>query len=403
MCKYSCKSKPTIENHKKKTHGNTAQVRIGGKKRHLTSFNCGVCQSTFDSKHKLDKHAKEQHNVEEDETPSSPARKAQKPEDLDQRIEEEKVADEIMEDDREETIITKGVDNKEEMEEMKKRVENTNRQNYEIQQKFSQLENERNYYKEQVEKATKYVNDLNFEHQKILKEKDDDINLLKTELEKYNNLEDINVTNSEAITISIKCRECDYRGKSEGDLKEHHRKECSEALINKLLQEEHVQIAEVSVAPKEASHPQSQVDECVTNVRCAGNCKHVTSHQDPNHGEINKVTCYDCKKQFKDKVSMMDHKRDSDHPSKRKCNRLPDCEKGSQCWFVHSGQVRPQTPSRAQSNPTVLTCRDCEQVFSDRNDLMFHKKRAHPSNIMCSNFLNGFVEEVWKEVWKDPK
>ena len=121
LCKYSCKSKPTIENHKKKTHGNTAQVRIGGKKRHLTSFNCGVCQSTFDSKHKLDKHAKEQHNVEEDETPSSPARKAQKPEDLDQRIEEEKVADEIMEDDREETIIPKGVDNKEEMEEMKKK------------------------------------------------------------------------------------------------------------------------------------------------------------------------------------------------------------------------------------------------------------------------------------------
>ena len=141
---------------------------------------------------------------------------------------------------------------------------------------------------------------------------------------------------------------------------------------------------------KETGQKQSQVDECVTNVRCEGNCNHVSNHKVPNHEEITQVTCYDCKKQFKDKATMMDHKRDSDHPSKRKCNRLPDCEKGSKCWFVHSGQVRPQTSSRAPANSTVLTCRDCEQVFSDRNDLMFHKKRAHPSNIMCSNFLNGY-------------
>ena len=164
--------------------------------------------------------------------------------------------------------------------------------------------------------------------------------------------------------------------------------------------------------PKESGHQQSQVDECVNNMRCEGNCNHVTRHKEPNHGEITPVTCYDCKKQFKDKATMMDHKRDSDHPSKRKCHRLPDYEKGSLCWFVHSVQVCPQTPSRAPAHPTVFTCRDCEQVFCDRNDLMFHKKRAHPSNIMCSveevylvNFVGGAMtsSRPLPQMWKDLK
>ena len=101
------------------------------------------------------------------------------------------------------------------------------------------------------------------------------------------------------------------------------------------------------------------------------------------------ATCYDCKQQFKDKVTMMDHKRASDHPSKRKCNRLPDCKKGNLCWFVHSGQGSPQPTSRAPVQPTRMTCRDCEQVFSDRNELMFHKKRVHVSNIVCKYYLEG--------------
>ena len=137
-------------------------------------------------------------------------------------------------------------------------------------------------------------------------------------------------------------------------------------------------------------HPPVQVDECVINVRCEGNCEHVTCHKETTHEQEQKVTCYDCKQQFKDRVSMMDHKRDSDHPSKRKCNRIPDCERGLLCWFVHRDNVPPQLSSRAPTQPTNYTCRDCEQVFSDRNELMFHKKRAHPNNIMCSNFLNGY-------------
>ena len=95
-------------------------------------------------------------------------------------------------------------------------------------------------------------------------------------------------------------------------------------------------------------------DECVVNVRCEGNCEHVTCHEEINHSDENRaegqpkttqvekeipVRCHNCKEQFKDKVTMMDHKHDSDHPSKRKCNKFPDCERAKECWFVHHIEV----------------------------------------------------------------
>ena len=83
---------------------------------------------------------------------------------------------------------------------------------------------------------------------------------------------------------------------------------------------------------------------------------------------------------------MMDHKRDSDHPSKRKCNQFPDCAR-PRCWYVHP------TPGTEEASPTqpqkILTCITCQNEFSDRNELMHHKKREHPNNIICKYFLNG--------------
>ena len=89
---------------------------------------------------------------------------------------------------------------------------------------------------------------------------------------------------------------------------------------------------------------------------------------------------------------MMDHKRDSDHPSKHKCYKIPECERGDKCLYVHGKQIVQQgTHRKAQANPT-FACNVCEQAFTDRNIMIFHKKRVHPSNTMCSNFLNGYCQ-----------
>ena len=138
-------------------------------------------------------------------------------------------------------------------------------------------------------------------------------------------------------------------------------------------------------------HPPVTVDECVENVSCEGNCEHVKCLTKTTWVENRKpVTCHDCKNKFKDKVAMMNHKRDSDHPSKKKCNKFPDCERAEECWYMHRTEMLPQISKRTSQEATHLACNVCEQIFNQRNELMFHRKRAHPSNIVCRNFLAGY-------------
>ena len=128
---------------------------------------------------------------------------------------------------------------------------------------------------------------------------------------------------------------------------------------------------------------EKEVDECIQNARCEGNCAHVECQLEPTN-DLNepKVTCHNCKENFRDKVTMMDHKRDSDHPSKRKCNKLPDCERGSECWFVHNINKSPQANIREQS----LSCNTCHNNCGII-DLMFNKKKEHPE--MFTKFQEG--------------
>ena len=156
------------------------------------------------------------------------------------------------------------------------------------------------------------------------------------------------------------------------------------------VRQEEVGQEERGAQQEEARQEEREVDECVDNVRCEGNCEHVECHTNIEHQASPEVTCYDCKNKFKDKIAMMDPKRDSDHPSKRKCNQFPDCERGVRCWYRHIGQVSPQVVQRTGTQATSFTCKDCEQVFNSKNELMFHKKRAQTSNIICTNFLNGY-------------
>ena len=84
---------------------------------------------------------------------------------------------------------------------------------------------------------------------------------------------------------------------------------------------------------------------------------------------------------------MMDHKRDSDHPSKKKCN-APDCQR-PKCWYVHTAQIISNSPRENPREQPRFICKNCQNEFSDRNELMHHRKREHPSNIICKYFLSN--------------
>ena len=83
----------------------------------------------------------------------------------------------------------------------------------------------------------------------------------------------------------------------------------------------------------------------------------------------------------------MDHKRDSPHPSKKKCNQH-DCQK-SKIWYVHTTLMPTSKDKINQQDIQRFTCKTCQNYFIDKNYFMHHRKREHLSNMMCKFFLSN--------------
>ena len=344
-------------------------------KRQVTYFSCDVRRSTFDSKHKVKKHIKEQHGKEEEDTPPSPARKSQKPDNLDQRIEDNDnlVADEqsnteeegekMHEDEPEQNHEDKPKE--EEINELKNRITNGNL-------KLLQLEADCKFLREETTLKIDNLNKINSQSKAkileltcIIRQKDAEIENYKSQRPTIKAAPVENRTADNTAEYSIKCNECNFTGRTMHDVEEHKRTECSEALIQRLIEEDSESRGtgvreEEEAALEGGEHPPVQVDECIQNVSCEGDCQHKScGNRITQKPEEHKVTCNSCKQKFRDKNTMMDHKRDSDYPSKHKCNKFPECERGVQCWYVHGKQIVQQgTHRKAQANPT-FACNVC--------------------------------------------
>ena len=101
-----------------------------------------------------------------------------------------------------------------------------------------------------------------------------------------------------------------------------------------------------------------QVDECVENIHCSGNCEHIgckiieceecsfktdserrlESHVRGAH----RIICFTCKDAFKTFSEMIEHRR-LNHPSTKKCSNFPNCERGDLCLYIHEGAINDVT------------------------------------------------------------
>ena len=61
---------------------------------------------------------------------------------------------------------------------------------------------------------------------------------------------------------------------------------------------------------------------------------------------------------------MMDHKRDSDHPSKKKCNQH-DCQK-SKYWYVHKTLMQTSNDVINQQDIQRFICKTCQNHLMDK-------------------------------------
>ena len=84
---------------------------------------------------------------------------------------------------------------------------------------------------------------------------------------------------------------------------------------------------------------------------------------------------------------IMDHKKDSDQNSKKKCNK-PDCQK-SNCWYVQMTLMPTSNDVLHQQDIKRFTCKTCQNNFFGQNELVHHRKREHPSKIRCKYFLTN--------------
>ena len=384
-CEFECKSKPTLSNHRRKMHGSIGKslAKTEPKKRQAQHFTCLECQSTFASKIQLKKHVKDQH-VEEEDLEHSPPRKAVK-EDLNNKIVEEEgnsedggttqkaTNNEKMEEDEEDLEAKIKVLNEENkrkeqtIAEMNEWIRVSIRRTDNLEKEMVEISKDNKHLKEEAIKTSDIIKELK-EKEETLQNK---INVLEAEQQQNPNPSDIQnipLPVNPSVNPSVN------------------------PPVNPPVSPLVNPIVELPAAQKAIwrppGHPPVEIDECVQNIRCDGNCEHVECVENTQRATNNPITCHDCKVQFKDKVTMMDHKRDSDHPSKRNCNK-PDCERGILCWYKHRSHVLPQAVQNVANNTSLLTCKDCQQVFTSRNDLMFHKKHAHVSNIVYKYFLEG--------------
>ena len=87
---------------------------------------------------------------------------------------------------------------------------------------------------------------------------------------------------------------------------------------------------------------------------------------------------------------MIEHRRVT-HPSNKKCNRFPACDRGKKCLYKHEGvQTDVETQAYQTQEGNSITCRSCQQEFSDKNEMMIHRKIEHLSEVKaCKNVQNG--------------
>jgi uncharacterized C2H2 Zn-finger protein len=131
--------------------------------------------------------------------------------------------------------------------------------------------------------------------------------------------------------------------------------------------------------------------------QCLEKHKNITGHKGSeetvqNHMEQkHQIICFKCKEGFGSFPQLMEHKKVT-HPSKRRCRNLPNCEHGDKCWYLHpedpaamevsSNDDKSQEDSRKE-------CNDCGYTFRNKNELMQHRKKDHPSARVCRDLLAG--------------
>ena len=102
-----------------------------------------------------------------------------------------------------------------------------------------------------------------------------------------------------------------------------------------------------------------------------------------------RITCRNCKVEFSNYWSLMNHRRDN-HPTDKACRYdLEDkCKHSSEeCWYKHKNGRNPLNKTQSSN---MNNCFECKMNFRNRHELMMHKKVEHVEQCKpCDNYLKN--------------
>jgi hypothetical protein len=107
--------------------------------------------------------------------------------------------------------------------------------------------------------------------------------------------------------------------------------------------------------------------------------------------------CYTCKESFQGYTPLMEHRKEC-HTYNKVCRKFPGCPFENKCWYIHPEEMRidegQPTPHDIQ-----LKCHKCGETFENKTTLMNHKKKDHPSNILCKYYMNSKCRRTSEQCW----
>ena len=114
-----------------------------------------------------------------------------------------------------------------------------------------------------------------------------------------------------------------------------------------------------------------------------------------------KEQCYTCKREFESYFHLMNHRK-TEHPLYKVCcyfrKKVCIFEAG-ECWYSHGIQEEDVL----KENDSKISCNGCEKEFVQKQELMKHTKKFHPSTVAkCRNYKTGkcnLTDELLVHAW----
>ena len=188
------------------------------------------------------------------------------------------------------------------------------------------------------------------------------------------------------------CEKCDFKCESDVALNSHEKAhpikkncdQCEAMFWTKPQLENHVRrIHEGPSQPRKDYN----CNDCFFQGENSLELKNHTERTRHSPG-LNSEKCFTCDKEFPSYWNLMNHRK-AEHPSAKKCRyfAMGQCKFDDEvCWYSHVLNNQKDKKDPLSEN----TCKECNNTFLTKTELMKHKKKSHKDKIQtCRKYSQG--------------